>query len=73
MADNYIVKKDTLNGLANAIRSITGTAEMMSLTEMTSIIRSLSLGDGEDSKQLFVGMMEPYPTVGKDGDIFFLV
>ena len=72
MAD-YIVKKETLSGLANAIRSITGTTELISLNDMTTIIKSLTLGNDNNSSKIYVGMMEPYPTVGKDGDIFFLV
>ena len=74
MSDKYIVKKETLNGLANAVRSITGTTEMLSLVDITSMIKNLSFGGiNQEKSQIFVGMMEPYSTVGKDGDIFFLV
>ena len=76
MANKYVVKKETLNGLANAVRSLTGTSELLSLEDMTLRIKNLSQNgsiSGGNDFELFIGMMEPYPTVGKDGDIFFLV
>ena len=78
MDEYYIIKKSTLTNIANRTRLITGETGLLSLTDIDSVMKKISLngGYGDDdgnTSYFYVGMMQPYDTVGKDGDIFFLV
>ena len=48
MADMYAVSGDTLTGIANAIRSKTGSAEMMTVASMASAIEGISGGGASE-------------------------
>lgn len=73
MTNEYLVKKETLDNIADAVRSVTGGSAYLSLNDISLSIRKLSSSGSERSYECFVGMMQPYNTVGKDGDLFFLV
>lgn len=71
MADKYLIQKETLTNIANKMRIITGTTDLMSLSDMSTLLNHCV----HDSKtfRCYVGMMPPNNNVGSDGDVFFLV
>lgn len=71
MADTYIIQKETLTNIANKMRIISGSTELMSLSEMSQELNNCV--HNSTVFHCYVGMMPPNNNVGSDGDVFFLV
>lgn len=67
----YVIQSETLDGLGEAMREISGKTELLNLNSLRQEI--LNCYYNTNVFHCYVGMMKPNDSVGKDGDIFLLV